>query len=352
MPQDYDVCLSFAGEQRSYVEQVANVLAASNVRVFYDGYEPAGLWGKNLHKHLDDVYRNRARFCVIFASKEYGRKVWTKHELASAQARALRANTEYVLPARFDDTEIPGLNPDIGYLDLRSRTPNELAELILKKLNDGSPDTVFQSKVVFSEEPRESSLPARLRSASLRYRRLILAVAAAISIGIAAFVIATRSGVIVQSPSVSVASLTLADPDSNPTNYAGALRIKVPIGANGRVTVGLARWVENAVIVTDDSGRLYQSWGTAIAHNIDTDKALEPGKTYYVSSWHKKVADKGDTLPWYPSVQQLQRTATGTRASRTWAAGRASAWCRRSRTSSTATASSPPASPGPPVFRG
>src|SRR3954447_4499725 len=138
MPHDYDVCLSFAGEERPYVEQVAKLLSAQNIRVFYDGYEEAGLWGKDLYKHLDNIYRERARFCVIFASKAYREKVWTKHELASAQARALSANEEYVLPARFDDTEIPGLNPNIGYSDLRSHTPQQVAGLVKNKLGEVS----------------------------------------------------------------------------------------------------------------------------------------------------------------------------------------------------------------------
>jgi hypothetical protein len=65
------------------------------------------------------VYRKLARYCVLFASADYARKVWTNHERRSAQARALRERSEYVLPARFDDTEIPGLSSTVGYIDLR-----------------------------------------------------------------------------------------------------------------------------------------------------------------------------------------------------------------------------------------
>ena len=41
----YDVALSFAGENREYVKQVAEILRSSNVRVFYDAYEEVALWG-------------------------------------------------------------------------------------------------------------------------------------------------------------------------------------------------------------------------------------------------------------------------------------------------------------------
>jgi TIR domain len=135
--QEYDVCLSFAGEQRDYVEQVASRLREEGIRVFYDDYEQVSLWGKDLYEHLDWVYRKAARYCVLFASADYARKIWTSHERRSAQARALHNNGTYILPARFDDTEIPGLRPTIAYVDLRQTTSAELAELILKKLNTG-----------------------------------------------------------------------------------------------------------------------------------------------------------------------------------------------------------------------
>lgn len=57
----YDVALSFAGEDREYVEQVANLLGSSGVKVFYDRFEEADLWGKNLYDYLIDIYQNKAK---------------------------------------------------------------------------------------------------------------------------------------------------------------------------------------------------------------------------------------------------------------------------------------------------
>ena len=45
----YDVCLSFAGEDRDYVRQVAAGLDDRQVDVFFDEYEQVNLWGKNLY---------------------------------------------------------------------------------------------------------------------------------------------------------------------------------------------------------------------------------------------------------------------------------------------------------------
>ena len=131
---DFDVALSFAGEDRDYVEQVAESLDMKGVSYFYDKYEEAELWGKDLYTHLDEVYRHRARYCVMFMSEAYGRKLWTNHERESAQARAFKENEEYILPARFDDTEIPGIRPTTGYIDLRGRSPKSFADLISQKV--------------------------------------------------------------------------------------------------------------------------------------------------------------------------------------------------------------------------
>lgn len=58
MDYKYDVALSFAGEDRPYVQGVADVPRASAVRVFHDEYEVDTVCGKDLYVHLDDLYRN------------------------------------------------------------------------------------------------------------------------------------------------------------------------------------------------------------------------------------------------------------------------------------------------------
>jgi hypothetical protein len=70
----------------------------------------------------------------MFISEHYAKKIWTNHERKSALARAIEEKEEYILPARFDKTDIPGVRPTIGYIDLSSKAPDELGTLILKKL--------------------------------------------------------------------------------------------------------------------------------------------------------------------------------------------------------------------------
>jgi hypothetical protein len=134
MLDTYDVALSFAGENRAYVEDVATRLRAAGASVFYDKFETASLWGKNLIDHLAEIYQHKSKYVVMFISEHYVQKAWPEHERQHAQARALVAREEYILPARFDDTDVPGMTTTVAYVDLRTITSAEFVALILAKL--------------------------------------------------------------------------------------------------------------------------------------------------------------------------------------------------------------------------
>lgn len=131
----YDVALSFAGEDREYVSIVAKTLRSNGIEVFYDEFQQVKLWGKDLGIQLDKVYRLQSKFCVIFISKFYLEKAWTNHEIRSALSRAIEERGEYILPARFDDTDLPGIQATLGYIDISKLPPEEFAVLVLEKIS-------------------------------------------------------------------------------------------------------------------------------------------------------------------------------------------------------------------------
>lgn len=128
----YDVALSFAGEQRAFVNAVATVLKDEGAAVFYDEF--ADLWGKDLTIELERVYRSASRFVVIFISEAYVAKAWTNLERQHALAGRMERMDDSVLPARFDPIALPGLPITVGYLDIGDRSPRELALLVLAKV--------------------------------------------------------------------------------------------------------------------------------------------------------------------------------------------------------------------------
>jgi hypothetical protein len=144
---EYDVVLSFAGENREYVDRVAAALKLRGVSFFYDEFEKVKLWGKDLIEYLDQIYRIKGRYCVMFISQFYALKAWPTQERRSAQARAFQSSSEYILPARFDDTQIPGVLPTTGYINLNEYTPDQFADLVVAKVKE---DTIVNKAPIVS----------------------------------------------------------------------------------------------------------------------------------------------------------------------------------------------------------
>ena len=130
----WDVALSFAGAQREYVERVAAALKARGVRCFYDADEQVELWGRHLAEELPRIYAEESAAVVVFVSAEYAGAGWTRLERRAAFSRAVAEAGVYVLPARFDDSELPGLLDDVVSVDLRRHAPEQFADLVAARL--------------------------------------------------------------------------------------------------------------------------------------------------------------------------------------------------------------------------
>ncbi len=138
MVTEYDVAISFAGEDRAVAQQLADILVNDfGLLVFYDDYEQAALWGKILTEKLIDIYCNKARFCMVLISQSYKEKRWTKHEWRSAQQRAfLEPDRDYLLPVKLDDTVLDGMFQTMGYMDARKVSVRRIARLTFEKIGD------------------------------------------------------------------------------------------------------------------------------------------------------------------------------------------------------------------------
>ncbi|MBZ5553802.1 MAG: TIR domain-containing protein [Acidobacteriia bacterium] len=130
----YEIALSFSGEDRTYVDQIADILKSMRVRIFYDAFERVSLLGKDLATHFAWIYGKRADYCAMFISRDYVRKAWPNFERQHALSRAILEKREYILPIRLDDSEVPGLPPTVGYLDARGYTPKQVAQDLFHKV--------------------------------------------------------------------------------------------------------------------------------------------------------------------------------------------------------------------------
>ena len=137
-------------------------LKARGVRCFYDADEQIELWGKYLAEELPAIYGEQAAAVVVFVSAEYAARDWTRLERRAALDRAVRERREYVLPARFDDTPLPGLLSDMVAVDLRGRTPQQFAAMIADKL---------AALGITSAAPADAGAPPRTPSRRVRRGR-------------------------------------------------------------------------------------------------------------------------------------------------------------------------------------
>lgn len=167
------------------MDQVANLLRDSGIKVFYDLFEEANLWGKNLYDYLSEIYKDKALYTIMFISASYAQKLWPTHERQAMQARAFQEHQEYILPARFDDTPIPGVLPTVGYISLANRSPQQFVDVIQKKLiysgRTVPSDSIRRSLFTTATIPRVDPITSRIQVVSSEGRAVAKATVIAIA---------------------------------------------------------------------------------------------------------------------------------------------------------------------------
>lgn len=133
----FDVALSFPGEHREFVRRVAERLSErlGRERVLYDAYYEAEFALIDLDTYLQRLYHDESELIVVFLSAHYERKEWCGLEWRAIRDVIKRRRESTVIPVRFDNTEIPGLFSNSGYIWVGEREPEEVADLILQRLD-------------------------------------------------------------------------------------------------------------------------------------------------------------------------------------------------------------------------
>ncbi|MBL4585687.1 MAG: toll/interleukin-1 receptor domain-containing protein [Flavobacteriales bacterium] len=136
----YDIAISYAEEDKANATEFAERFRSSGLHVFFDEFESFSLHGKPLIEVLHKIYTTEARYCVPLISSIYINKPYAKHEMHSALTRAIKENTEYILPIMIDEISVPGLHDDIKWLSLKRLSVIEIVSQVLQKLNLEMPD--------------------------------------------------------------------------------------------------------------------------------------------------------------------------------------------------------------------
>jgi hypothetical protein len=114
----FRIALSFPGEHRPFVQQIAERLArhVGRDRVLYDQYYEAEFARPNLDTYLQRLYHDESDLIAVFLCADYERKEWCGLEWRALGDLIKRRQACAIMPLRLDDTEIPGLFSTDGYV--------------------------------------------------------------------------------------------------------------------------------------------------------------------------------------------------------------------------------------------
>jgi len=144
IPDKFLVAFSFAGEQRNLVQGIAEAVEArlGKGTVFLDEWFEHYLVGADADLKLQSIYGERAELVVVCVCERYGGKPWTLAEHEAIRARLMQARAsadardrDRILPIRVGDGDVKGILFNTIVPDVRDRTPDASADLILARLS-------------------------------------------------------------------------------------------------------------------------------------------------------------------------------------------------------------------------
>jgi len=130
----FAISLSFPDENRSFVQEVATLLAESmgKDRIFYDKWYEGELIGKGGDLKLKKIYRDESDLVVPFFSVHY-KKPWCLLEWDSIRSLLFaRRGEDAVIPVDLDGTKIEGWELVDFAIRRQERPSIEIADLIVK----------------------------------------------------------------------------------------------------------------------------------------------------------------------------------------------------------------------------
>ena len=177
MSNRFRIAFSFAGEKRTFVAEVAGILAGHFTKgsILYDKYHEAEFARSDLALHLPTLYFEETDLVVAVLCNDYDQKEWCGLEWKAIYGRLKKHEEREVMLCRFDQVEVAGLFELAGFVELDEKTPNELATLIMQRLelnearpsspDEGDGDT--QTVTVRAPGATPAATPGRSTSASL-----------------------------------------------------------------------------------------------------------------------------------------------------------------------------------------
>lgn len=163
----FAVALSFPGEHRRFVRNVANSLAKSlgKARVFFDEWYEAELKGTGADLKLKRIYREEAELVVPFFSRAYS-KPWCQLEWDSIRAVLMqRRRDDAVVPILLDGARVEGWEAvDLGVIRKAGQSGRAIASELLQIYKRRGQRRTGHAKKAWPVPARSRVTPRRSRA--------------------------------------------------------------------------------------------------------------------------------------------------------------------------------------------
>lgn len=135
----FKVALSFPGEHRAFIEEVATHLALEfgKPQILYDKYHKAEFAQPDLDIYLPELYKKDSELVVYFLCEDYANKEWCGLEWRVIREMIKQRKRDMLMQFKFDLHPVPGDLTIDGYIEINSTkeamTTKEVAELIIER---------------------------------------------------------------------------------------------------------------------------------------------------------------------------------------------------------------------------
>ena len=106
----FDVAISFAGENRELARFIAESLEQLDVPVFFDEMFEANFLGKTWARQFKEIFSEKSRFVLCLLDQHHLKKIWPTFE---RELFVPRVEDGSVIPVFLDDTKFPGIPQDV-----------------------------------------------------------------------------------------------------------------------------------------------------------------------------------------------------------------------------------------------
>lgn len=107
---EFDIAISFAGENRELARHIADQIQMLDCAVFFDELYEANYLGTAWRKQFEDIFKNRSRVVVCVLDVHHADKIWPTFE---RECFTPRVADGAVIPIFLDNSVFPGIPADI-----------------------------------------------------------------------------------------------------------------------------------------------------------------------------------------------------------------------------------------------